>query len=146
MASFLFFFQKLKIFPDSSTEKNKLSPCIYTEISSLSPPVVLLYVPTLFIEKYRLVSPCCSLEFCISPLIFASLLSSAIYKASRSPLCLLAFCQASVVSSVLSYLNKNLKRWTLKPLAHHSSWTDRVIALRQISVTVPCYSSVLFRK
>ena len=116
------------------------------EISSLSPPVVLLYVPTLFIEKYRLVSPCCSLEFCISPLIFASLLSSAIYKASRSPLCLLAFCQASVVSSVLSYLNKNLKRWTLKPLAHHSSWTDRVIALRQISVTVPCYSSVLFRK
>ena len=56
------------------------------------------------------------------------------------------FCQASVISLVLSCLNKNLKRRTLKPLACHSSWTDCVIALRQISVTAPCYSSVLFRK
>ena len=65
-------------------------------------------------------------------------------------------CQANVVSSVLSCLNKNLKRGTLKPLAPHSSWidsvialgsqTDLIIALRQISVTAPCYSSVLFRK
>lgn len=31
VASFLSFFQKLKISPDSSTEKNKLSSCIYTE-------------------------------------------------------------------------------------------------------------------
>ena len=65
-------------------------------------------------------------------------------------------CQASVISSVLSCLNKNLKRQTLKPSECHSSWTDRVIALRsqidhvialsQISVTAPRYSSVLFRK
>ena len=58
-------------------------------------------------------------------------------------------CRASVFSSVLSRLNKNLKRRTLKPLAHHSSWTgpvtalryrtDRAIALRQISVTALFY-------
>ena len=52
----------------------------------------------------------------------------------------------SVISSVLSHHNRDLKWQTLKPLAHHSSWTDRVIALRQISVTAPCYSSILFRK
>ena len=62
----------------------------------------------------------------------------------------------SVISSVLSRHNKDLNRWTLKPSVHHSSWTDRVIALasptdhvialRQISVTALCYSSVLFRK
>ena len=28
-----------------------------------------------------------------------------------------------VISSVLSCHNKNLKRWTLKPSVHHSSWT-----------------------
>ena len=54
-------------------------------------------------------------------------------------------CQVSVISSVLSHLNKNLKRWTLKPSVHHGSWTDRVTAPRQISVTGPCYSSVLLR-
>ena len=61
-------------------------------------------------------------------------------------------CQASVLSSVLSRLNKYLKRRTLEPSACHSSqtdrvivlgsWTDRVIALRQISVTAPCCSSI----
>ena len=66
------------------------------------------------------------------------------------------YCQASVIFSVLSRLNKKLKRRTLKPLVRHSSWTDCVIALRsgtdcvialrQISVTAPCYSSILFRK
>ena len=55
-------------------------------------------------------------------------------------------CQGSVISSVLSRHNKDLKRWTLKPSACHSSQRDHVIALRQISVTAPCYSSVLFRK
>ena len=64
-------------------------------------------------------------------------------------------CQGSVISSVLSHHNKNLKPQTLKPSACHisrtgcvialSSQTDHVIALRQISVTAPCYSSVLFR-
>ena len=48
------------------------------EISSLSPPVVLLYLHALFIEKDLLVSPYYSLALSISPLIFASLLSSAI--------------------------------------------------------------------
>ena len=62
----------------------------------------------------------------------------------------------SVFSLVLSHLNKNLKRRTLESSACHSSWTDHltalrsrtdhVIALRQISVTAPCYSSILFRK
>ena len=52
----------------------------------------------------------------------------------------------SVISSVLSHHNRDLKWQTLKPSAHHRSWTDRVIALRQISVTAPCYSSILFRK
>jgi len=57
------------------------------------------------------------------------------------------YCQASVIFSVLSHLNKKLKRRTLKPLVRHSSWTDCVIALRsgtdcvialrQISVTAP---------
>ena len=42
-------------------------------------------------------------------------------------------CQASVISSFLSHLNTNLKQWTLKPLAHHSSWTVHVLVLRQIS-------------
>ena len=55
-------------------------------------------------------------------------------------------CQGSVISLVLSHLNKNLKQRTLKPPACHSSQTDRVIALRQISVTALFYSSVLFRK
>ena len=63
------------------------------------------------------------------------------------------------ISSVLSHLNKNVKRQTLKPSACHSSQTgrviplgsrtdrviplcsqtDHVIALRQISVTAQCY-------
>ena len=71
-------------------------------------------------------------------------------------------CQASVLSSVLTRLNKYLKRRTLEPSACHSSqtdrvivlgswtdrvivlgsWTDRVIALRQISVTALCCSSI----
>ena len=55
-------------------------------------------------------------------------------------------CQGSVISSVLSHLNKNLKQQTLKSLACHSSQTDRVIALGQISITALRYSSVLFRK
>ena len=65
-------------------------------------------------------------------------------------------CQASVFSSVLCRLNKNLMWWTLEPSACHScqtdcvidlgSWTGRVIALRQISVAAPCYSSILVRK
>ena len=51
---------------------------------------------------------------------------------------------------------QNLMWWTLEPSACHScqtdcvidlgSWTGRVIALRQISVTAPCYSSILVRK
>ena len=62
----------------------------------------------------------------------------------------------SVISSVLSHLNKNFKRQTLKPSVRHSSWTDHVVALcsrtdhgivvREISVTAPCYNSVLLRK
>ena len=58
-------------------------------------------------------------------------------------------CQASVYSSVLSRRNKDLEWQALKPSACHSSRVlgrpDRVIALRQISVTAPCYSSILFR-
>ena len=52
------------------------------------------------------------------------------------------FCQASIISLVLSFLNRNLKRQTLKPLARRSSWTDRVIALRsvlQLQVTAQFY-------
>ena len=48
-------------------------------------------------------------------------------------------CQASVFSSVLSHLNKNLKR-RLEPSACHSSQRDCVIALRQINVTAQFYS------
>ena len=42
-------------------------------------------------------------------------------------------CQGSVISLLLSHHNKDLKQWTLKPLACHSSRTVRVIVLRQIS-------------
>ena len=59
------------------------------EISSLSPSVVFLYFFALFIEEGLLISPCYSLELCIqlgisflSPLLFTSLLSSAVCKAS----------------------------------------------------------------
>ena len=51
-------------------------------------------------------------------------------------------CQASVRSSVLSRHNKDLEWWTLKPpqrVTALGSWTDRVIALRQISVTALFY-------
>ena len=41
-------------------------------------------------------------------------------------------CQGSIISSVLSHHNQDLKRQMLKPLAHHSSRTVRVIVLRQI--------------
>ena len=66
----------------------------------------------------------------------------------------LAFSGECVISSVLSCHNKNLKGWTLKPLARHSSQTDwvttfrqtvsalgkiGVTALGQISVTVSFY-------
>ena len=53
-----------------------------------------------------------------------------------------------VISSVLSRSNKNLKWRRLKPSDRlcHSSRTDRVSTLGQISVTALCYSSVLFRK
>ena len=40
--------------------------------------------------------------------------------------------QVSVISLVLSHHNKDLKRWTLKLSAHHSSWTDHVIVLRSV--------------
>ena len=47
------------------------------------------------------------------------------------------------------HLNKYLKWWMWEPSADHvsalRSWTDHVIALRLISVTVPCYSSILLR-
>ena len=52
-------------------------------------------------------------------------------------------CQANVVSSVLSHLNKNLKQRTLKPSARHSSWTDRVIALGSQTDLVIALRSVL---
>ena len=51
-------------------------------------------------------------------------------------------CQASVRSSVLSRHNKDLEWPTLKPpqrVTALGSWTDRVIALRQISVTALFY-------
>ena len=35
-------------------------------------------------------------------------------------------CQGSIISLVLSYHNKNLKPWTLKPSVRHSSQTDHV--------------------
>ena len=69
---------------------------------------------------------------------------------------LYSYCQASVCSLVLSWHNEDLKWRTLKPSATAlGSWTERVIALRsrtdcvlalrQISVTAPCYSSILLR-
>ena len=58
------------------------------EISSLSPSIVFLYFFALFTKEGFLISPCYFLELCIqmgifslSPLLFASLLFSAIYKA-----------------------------------------------------------------
>ena len=36
------------------------------------------------------------------------------------------------------------KIYYLKPLACHSSWTDHVRALGQVSGTALCYSTVLF--
>ena len=69
------------------------------------------------------------------------------------------WCHTSVCSSVLSRHNKDLEWRTLKPprpVTALGSWTDRVIplrsqtdhvtALRQISVTAQCYSSILFRR
>ena len=59
------------------------------EISSLTHSVVFLYFFALTAEEGFLISPCCSLELCIqmfisflSPLLFASLLFTAICKAS----------------------------------------------------------------
>ena len=50
-----------------------------------------------------------------------------------------------VISSILSHHNKNLKWWKLKPWTEVvlalGSGTDHVIALGQIRVTPPCYSS-----
>ena len=67
-------------------------PCISNfleEISSLSHSVVFLYFFALITEEGFLISPCCSLEFCIemgisflSPLPFTSHLFSAVCKAS----------------------------------------------------------------
>ena len=65
-------------------------PNFLEEISGPSLSVVFLYFFAVFIEEGFLVSPCCSLElyiqlgipFSLSPLPFASLLSSAICKAS----------------------------------------------------------------
>ena len=64
--------------------------------------------------------------------------------------------RVNAFSSVPSYLNKNLKRQTLETLECHSSWTDcvialrsrtdHVIALRQTSVTAPCYRYILSRE
>ena len=61
--------------------------------------------------------------------------------------------QASVLSSVLSHLNKNLKQRTLGPTMCHSSqrdlvialrsWTDRVIPLRSRTDCVIALRSVL---
>ena len=53
------------------------------------------------------------------------------------------FCQESVISLVLSRLTKNLKQWTLKSSAHHSSWTYRVIALGSWTDRVIAIRSVL---
>ena len=59
------------------------------EISSLSHSVIFLYFFALITEEGFFISPCCSLELCIqmgylsfSPLLFASLLFTAICKAS----------------------------------------------------------------
>ena len=59
----------------------------------------------------------------------------------------------------LSCHNKDLECWTLKPpqrVTSLGSWIDpvialrsrkdHIIALRQISVTAQCYSSILFRR
>ena len=61
---------------------------VLEEISSLSHSVVFLYFFALIIEEGFLISPCYSLELCIqmlylsfSPLLFASLLFTAICKA-----------------------------------------------------------------
>ena len=66
-------------------------------------------------------------------------------------------CQASVFRSVVSRHNEDLEWRTLKPSVCPSSRvldrlcyssqvsSGRVIALRQISVTALCYSSILFR-
>ena len=68
-------------------------------------------------------------------------------------------CQVSVCSSVLSHPQQKfgvmditaplgcvmaLGSWTDCAIALRSQ-TDHVTALRQISVTAPCYSSILFR-
>ena len=58
------------------------------EISSLSPSVVFLYFFAMITEEGFLISPCCSLKLCkweylsFSPLLFTSLLFTAICKAS----------------------------------------------------------------
>ena len=70
----------------------------------------------------------------------------------KSPLATYRKCQASVCSSVLSHHSKDLEWWTLKPprrVTALGSWTDhvialrsrmdRVIALREISVTALFY-------
>ena len=63
------------------------------EIHSLFHSIVFLYFFTLFIEKGFLISPCYSLELCnfsLFTLLFTSVLSSAICKASSDKHCLLA--------------------------------------------------------
>ena len=77
---------------------------ILEEISGLSHSIVFLYFFALFTYKAFLISPCYSLDsafswvyLSLSPLIFDSLLFSAICKASSEPLCLLAFLFGRVV-------------------------------------------------
>ena len=98
-----------------------------------SPLPTLLHSACLYVRMSFLLVTILSLHCCI---VGGSLISS--------------WCQASVCLSVLSHHNKDLEWWTLRPSVHHGSWvldrvialrswTDRIIVLRQISVTALFY-------
>ena len=90
----------------------------HEEISSLSNSIVFLYFFSLITEEGFLLSPCCSLEFCIqmgiSHLFLASLLYTAICKASSNSH--FAFLNSFFLGMVLIPVS-----CTMSPTSIHSS-------------------------
>ena len=90
---------------------------IFLEICSLSHAIAFLYLFALITEEGFLISPCYSLKLCIqmgisflSPLLFASLLFTAICKASSdNHFAFLHFFSMGMVDPCLLYNVTNLR-------------------------------------
>ena len=106
----------------------------------------------LYLMKVKVARSCTTLcdpmDYTVHGILQARILEWVAFPFSRGSSQPRDLSRECIISSVLSRRNKNLKQQTLKPFDRPclSSQRDRVTALRQISVTAPCYSSVLFRK